>query len=116
MEGGHTGIDIVKTIVLAIIGGGGIVGLLFFFLRKYIEDRLEANEEKERKLRAIRVRRMQIEDELHHGYGRVIFWLVKAIITGEHNGELEKAFKQLEMAEQKKKDLDREIIADQGID
>lgn len=55
---------------------------------------------------------MTIDDELQHANGRLFFWLYKAIITGNHNGDLEKAFERLQEVEQKKKDLDRRIIAE----
>lgn len=99
-------------IIGAVIGGSGLVGLMFFFLRRYIEKKLTVSEEEEKKRKALRVRRMRIEDELHHAYGRLFFWLYRAITTGQHNGELKEAFKTLEDAEAKKKDFDREIIAE----
>lgn len=52
-----------------------------------------------------------VEDKLFHSYGRMFFWTHKYIVTQEHNGDLAKAFEQLQEAKQRKKELDREIIA-----
>lgn len=99
-------------VIGALVGGSGLCGLLFFFLRRYIEKKLGGVEEEEQKRRAARIRRTQIEDELHHAYGRLFFWLYRAVITGNHNGELDDAFQDLQNIEQHKKKLDREIIAE----
>ena len=101
-----------SALVGAVVGGSGLVGLLFFFLRRYIEQKLGAVEAVNRNRLAIRRRRLQIDDELNHAYGRLFFWMHRAIVQGHHNGELEAAFRALEEAEAKKKDLDREIIAE----
>ena len=103
-------------VVLAVVGSGGIVGILFYFLRRYLENRLKSNEDEEKRRKNIRIRRMQIDDELHHCYGRLLFWLYRAITTNTHNGELDAAFANLEEAEAKKKDLDREIISGNEIE
>lgn len=108
--------EILTAVILAVVGGSGIVGILFFFLRRYLEKRLKTNEDKEKRQRDIRIRRMQIEDELHHCYGRLLFWLYRAVTTNTHNGELDAAFANLERAENKKKDLDREIISGNEIE
>lgn len=108
--------EIVALIVGAIIGGSGLVGLVFFFLRRYIEKRLNGRDEEEQKRRENRMKRMEIDDKLHHAYGRILFWLYRAIITGHHNGELEAAFRSLEAAEAEKKDYDRRIIAESEQD
>ena len=96
----------------AILGGSGITGLAFFFLRRYLEKKLRAAEELDAQRMHMKKRRLQVDDELHHAYGRLLFWMHRAIVTGSHNGELENAFQALEEAESKKKDLDREIIAE----
>lgn len=108
--------ELIWSIIGAVVGGSGLVGLLFYFLRRYIEQRLKTVEDDEDKRKAVRVRRMQIEDELHHAYGRVFFWMYRAIDTGSHNGELKSAFEKLQEVEAKKKALDREIIAESEQD
>lgn len=117
MGGSDTGSnELLTALILAVAGGSGIVGLMFFFIRRYLENRLKENEDEEKRRKEINIRRMRIEDELHHAYGRLFFWIHRAIVTQSHNGELEAAFRELQAAEQKKKDLDREIIAGQGVE
>ncbi len=104
--------NLLWTLLGTVCGGSGLVGLLFFFLRQYIDKRIQAAEKEEAKRKETRKKRLKIDDELQHAYGRMFFWLYRAITTGQHNGELEAAFQRLQEAEQKKKDLDREILAD----
>jgi len=103
---------IISAVVSGIIGGSGIAGLFFHFLKRYIERKLQKAEADADSRLQIRIKRMTIDDELQHAYGRLFFWLYKAVVTQNHNGELEKAFEALQEVEQKKKDLDRQIIAE----
>ena len=41
----------------------------------------------------------------------LFFWINRAIITGEHNGELSKSVEDFIKAEDSKKELDKDIIA-----
>ena len=95
---------VVSGVIGAIVGGSGITGLLFYFIRKYIEDKLTGKEQ--------RMKRAVVDDELQHCQGRLFFWIHKAIVTGQHNGDLEQAFQDYQIAEQKAKTLDREIIVE----
>lgn len=108
--------DLLWTVLGAALGGSGMVGMLFFLLRHYIEKRLNKAEREEVKHREARIRRNQIEDELDHAYGRLLFWQYRAIVTGQHNGELDKAFTDMQEAERRKKELDRAIIAENEIE
>lgn len=54
--------------------------------------------------------------EIEIDTGRVLFWLHHAIVKGEHNGELEEAFENLQRAEAHKKEMDREVLAKYSID
>ncbi|MBO5610552.1 MAG: hypothetical protein J5929_09340 [Eubacterium sp.] len=107
--------NIVTTIVLAIVGGSGFVGILFYFIRRYIEKRLGEKEDEDKKKREQRLKRIKAEDELMHCQGRLFFWMHKAIVTGEHNGDLEEAFEAYQDAEKVRKDLDREILAENEL-
>lgn len=104
--------EIVVLIIGAVLGGSGFVGLAFFFLRRYIEKRLNGRDTDEQKRRENRRKRTEIDDKLQHAYGRLLFWLYRAVTTSQHNGELEAAFRSLEEAETEKKDFDRRIIAE----
>ena len=101
---------VISGLIGAVVGGSGITGLIFFFIRRYIEKSLEAREELNRHQREQKIQRLKIEDELQHWEGRLFFWIHKAIVTGEHNGDLEKAFKEYQEADERKKQLDRDII------
>lgn len=99
-------------VVATVVGGSGILGLIFYFFRRSIEKILNKKEEEAKKQCEIRKRRRSIEDELWHATGRLFFWLNRWADTGEHNGELENAFRKYEAAEELKKQLDRDIIAE----
>ena len=101
--------------------------MVFFFIRRYIENKLKLKEDKakaeeqekkdeQHKRRELAVRRMKVDDELQHCEGRLFFWIHKAIVTGAHNGDLEAAFDNYQKAEQAKKELDREIIVENEIE
>ena len=103
--------DLVAAGLTALVGGAGIVGLAMYYLRRYIDKKLADEENAASERVALRQRRLRVEDRLQHAYGRMFFWLHRAIVTGQHNGDLEAAWTQLQRAEEEKKELDREIIA-----
>ena len=104
--------DVFAAAVLALAGGSGVVGLAMTYLRRYIDRKLEAGEEEAARRLEHRKRRQQVEDQLHHAYGRCIFWLNHAVTKPPPNGELEEAMENLQRAEEAKKNLDREILAE----
>lgn len=101
----------IEVVITAVLGAGGVVGLFFYFFRRYIEKRLEAMEQRKEKRVKERQELLQLEDRLQHCYGRLFFWIHRAIVTGTHNGELQRAFEDLQSAEEEKKDFDRRILA-----
>lgn len=106
-----TGSEIVTIIASSVLGGAGVVGLLFALIRGYIERKItkaSANAEEQKK-RAIK--KKIIDEEWEQAVGRLLFWIVRAIETGQHNGELHEAHERFKEVEQKAKDYDREIIA-----
>jgi hypothetical protein len=103
--------DLLPVAAIAVIGGPGLVGLLFFFMRRWMEGKLIAAEQQKEITRQNRLRRAQLESELHHAQGRVLFWMHRYVITGERNGDLESSFAALTSVEEKIKEHDREIIA-----
>lgn len=107
---------VVSGIIGAIVGGSGITGMLFFFIRRYIEGKLGERDAEERKKIQQKMKRMIVDDKLQHCEGRLFFWLHKAIVTGTHNGDLERAFDDYQEAEKERKALDREIIAENEIE
>lgn len=103
---------IVTAVVSALVGGSGFVGILFFFIKRYLEKNLDKKEAYEKKRREYMRRRKTVTDEKEHAEGRLLFWIHKAIVTGEHNGDLEHAWTLFQEAESKEKELDREIVVD----
>ena len=108
--------NLLTTIAAACLGSGGVVGIFFYFFRRYIERRLQKSEQAAEQRRLEKLKRLEIEDEIQHAQGRMFFWLYKAIVTGEHNGDLEEAFDSLQAAEEKQKQLDRKILAQHTTD
>ena len=104
--------EVFAAAVLALAGGSGVVGLAMTYLRRYIDRKLEAGEEEAARRLEHRKRRQQVEDQLHHAYGRCIFWLNHAVTKPPPNGDLEEAMENLQRAEEAKKNLDREILAE----
>lgn len=108
--------EVVTIIVSAVLGGSGITGIIFIFLRRYIEKALNNRDSAEEKRRENRIRRNAYNDELQHAQGRLLFWLYQAVTKGNHNGELEQAFSNFQTAEKKIKEHDRKIIAESESD
>jgi len=103
---------IITALISALVGGSGICGVAFLFVRRYIEKRLEEKEQVDKNRILQRKKRLEAEDRLQHGAGRLFFWMHKAIVTGEHNGDLEAAFNEYQAAERELKDLNREIVVE----
>ena len=89
-----------ETLMVAVIGSGGVVGIMFKIAYRYLDKRQKEKEE-----------RLRINDKIQHRQGRCFFWIYKAIVDGHHNGDLESAFKDLQEAENEKKELDQRILA-----
>lgn len=102
----------IKTLAIAAFGSGGVAGLIFYFLKKWIENKLTAAAQEADRKQQIRQERMKIDDELQQSYGRMFFWLHYAVTKNTANGELERAFERLQNAEEKKKNLDRKSICE----
>ena len=94
----------------ALLGGGGLVGLAIYYIRRYIDKKLKAEEDKEEERRQFRLKKAACEERMQHAESRWIFWVNRWIETGEHNGELKAAYEEFQEAERQKKDLEREII------
>ena len=106
---------IITALISALVGGSGICGVAFLFIRRYIEKLLDEKEQVNKKRILQRKKRLEAEDRLQHGAGRLFFWIHKAIVTGEHNGDLEAAFNEYQAAERELKDLNREIVIENEI-
>lgn len=104
-------------IIPAVFGSGGILGLLWYFTRLYIEKRLMQAEARAQRHRQIEIERYKLDDEFEHALGRVLFWLVhgvKRFDTGHQffNGELQESFEKLLKVEENIKNFNLAIRAE----
>ena len=106
-----SGEEVLGVVLAALAGGSGITGLAVGYLKRYLDRRLEQGEQEAQQRQEHRQRRQEVEDQLHHAYGRCIFWLNHAVTKPPPNGELAQAMEVLTQAEEAKKKLDREILA-----
>ncbi len=104
---------VITAMVTALVGSGGAVGILFWYLQRYLDKRLKISDDERRSRLEKQISSLKIENKIRHAYGRMFFWLYKAITTGEHNGDLKKAFEELEAAEQEQKEYDYQVLAEQ---
>lgn len=88
-----------ETFCLSVLGSGGVAGIFFALIRHYIERRLMEVEAREQERIKYKIEQRKADEEITHATGRVLFWLHHAIVKGEHNGELEEAFENLQRAE-----------------
>lgn len=108
--------SILSTIVLAVVGGSGFVGLVFFFVRRYIEKKITDHEVCEKRHRDQQFRRLKLQDSMERAKADLFFWVYRAISTGQHNGELEEAWnKYMEIVEEKR-EFEREIIMENQME
>ena len=87
-----------ETFCLSVLGSGGVAGIFFALIRHYIERRLMEVEAREQERIKYKIEQRKADEEITHATGRVLFWLHHAIVKGEHNGELEEAFENLQRA------------------
>ena len=102
--------EILRTILAAVIGGSGVVGLLFYPIRVYINKQIERHMLQNE----FEIRRRQINSELDECYRQCFFWIQLYITTGEAGDNLEQAFQKLYLAEERKKALENEMLARTG--
>ena len=102
---------VLASVLPALLGSGGLVSLMFYYLKKYIDKRISDEETAANERAKIRTRRLAAENKIRHASGRALFWMYKAIVSPPPDGELEKALQVLQEAEAESKQLDQEIIA-----
>lgn len=109
----------VKEIVLAaVFGSGGLFGLTVFLFKRWLEKKLEQAETSAQKHKEEQQERYIVNDEYQHAVGRFLFWTAEGIRNFEEvsgtsywNGNLQKAYENVEEAEAKRKELDRRQLA-----
>lgn len=102
--------EILRTILAAVIGGSGLIGLLFYLIRVYIDKQIERHMLQNE----FEIRRRQINSELDECYRQCFFWIQFYITTGEAGDNLEQAFQKLYVVEERKKALENELLARTG--
>ncbi len=89
-----------------------VSGVLLYYLRSYIDHKLEEEEEQSRNENQLRTRRSQLEQQRRRALGRLLFWLHRGVTQPPPNGELEKAMEEFEAVENELKTLDQKILAE----
>ncbi|MBQ8742170.1 MAG: hypothetical protein IJZ03_02225 [Clostridia bacterium] len=102
--------DISALLIALFLGGGGSMGIGIYFIKRAIEQKLSKYEKEAREIAALKRQLEDSESRLHHAYGRMFFWIYRAITTGKYSHELDKAFSELEDAESLHSQVEREII------
>lgn len=102
--------DMAQTILMAILGGSGLVGILFYFIRMYIDKQFQKRNLQD----DYEIRMKQLRSELDACYGQCFFWIQFYIAAGEAGDNFEQAFQRLYAAEERKKVLENEMLARSG--
>lgn len=102
--------EILRTVLAAVIGGSGVVGLLFYPMRVYIDKQIERRVLQNE----FEIKRRQVNSELDECYRQCFFWIQFYITTGEAGENLEQAFQKLYTVEERKKAIESEILARTG--
>lgn len=107
-------LDIVLTaLVSALIGGAGFTGLLIYYLKRYIDNKLYTEEAASKQCLDYKSRKAIIDREMQKAQGRMFYWIFDAIRTNHTSvDELEVAYICFKNAESKKDELEQEIILD----
>ncbi len=103
--------EIFSLIFALLIGSGGSVGLGVYFIKRAIEKKLSKYEKEAEEVAILKKQLDEADSRLHHAYGRMFFWIYRAITSGKYSDELSKAFAELEDAETARKNVEREIIS-----
>ena len=89
-----------------------ISGLVLYYIRAYIDNKLKEDEEHRKKETQLRTQRSQLEQQRRRALGRLLFWLHRGLTQPPPNGELEKAMGEFETVEDELKTLDQKILAE----
>lgn len=102
--------EVLHTVIAAVIGGSGIVGLLFYLIRAYIDRQIKRHMLQDE----FEIKHRQVNSELDECYRQCFFWIQFYITTGEAGDNLEQAFQKLYTVEERKKTLENEMLARSG--
>ena len=106
-------------IIPAVFSSGLFSAFLLYYIKKYIDKRASTEEKAAAKRAGIRTQRMIVEDKLHKCYSRCLFWMNEILESADCGKDamqaeknLKDAMAKLTEAEDEKKQLDREVIAE----
>lgn len=89
-----------------------VSGFVLYFIRRYIDCKLEEEEARRKNETQLRTQRSQLEQKRRRAEGRLLFWLHRGVTHPPPNGELEKAMSEFEAVEDELKTLDQKILAE----
>lgn len=89
-----------------------VSGFVLYFIRRYIDRKLEEEEAHRKNETQLRTQRSQLEQRRRRALGRLLFWLHRGVTYPPPNGELEKAMGEFEAVEDEIKALDQKILAE----
>ena len=103
--------DILSLVFALLIGSGGSVGIGVYFIRRAIEKKLSKYEKEAEEAAALKKQLSDADRSLHHAYGKMLFWIYRAITTGKYSKELTEAYRELERAQENRATVESEIIS-----
>lgn len=101
-----------QIIVSALLGSGGVVGLLFLFIRNWVEKRLNKQDEKKKKTREYQIKLNELEHKRSSCYGKLFFWIHREIAENKCSKELEAAFNELQKVEEEIKEFENHRLTE----
>lgn len=113
--------EIVKLFATALLGSSGIIGLFFYYLKKYIDNAIKAAEDSRKARRAEQLQATIDNLEWQDKFSKWCYWVQKGIneFDIEHNywnGECRDAFEKLNDVEKHIKDHNNKIIAEHKLE
>ena len=97
---------IIVAVLSGVLGAGGIATI-------YVRHRLDRAERDTLQHKEIQRRYKQYQREWQRAVGRVLFWIVRSLYSGEKpNGELKKAYEEMEHIEAEQKSFEAETMSD----
>jgi len=104
---------IVAAILGAIFGGAGFLGIMVYYLKRYIDKKLDAEQLASQKCLEYKARRARIAKDMQHAQGRLFYYFYN-IIEANHpiTDNLRVAFKNLQTVEEDLEQLNQEIVLD----
>lgn len=88
-----------------------ISGLILYYLRKYIDHKLEEEDKRQEKALKLKVQRSQLEMQRRQALGKVLFWLHRGLTKPPPNGELEEAMENFGEIERQQRELEQKLLA-----